>query len=77
MNYTAIPPAPGIVQAHVLLTSRTNFFLWMFLAQKGMYDEAVNFVRKSQGNTTPFDGLFKVQFAQLLEKDNIFDANNF
>lgn len=70
MTYSAIKPAPDVIQAHVLSTSRTNFYLWMYLAQEGYYEDALEFVKSRQGDPTPFDGLFKIQCCQLLgEKD--------
>ena len=77
MTYSAITPSPDIIQAHVLATSRMNFYLWLYLAQEGCYEEALEFVKNRQGDPTPFDGLFKVQCCQHLEKTPIDPCDNF
>lgn len=53
------PPVASPANVKLLSTIRTisrmNFYLWMYLAQEGEFEEAFEFVREKQQNPSPFE----------------------
>jgi len=43
------------MQCAIQTVSRMNFYLWMYLAQEAMFEEAYDFVREKMKEPLPFD----------------------
>ncbi|MBR0343080.1 MAG: hypothetical protein IJH64_12715 [Oscillospiraceae bacterium] len=56
-----LEPAIDLLQETVKTVSRTNFFLWMYVAQEGEYDDALEFVTSKTDVITPFEELLRAQ----------------
>lgn len=56
------PSAPANVklQGTIQAISRMNFYLWMYLAQEGEFEEALEFVREKQQNPSPFETMLGI-----------------
>ena len=62
LNCESAPSAPANVklQDTIQAISRMNFYLWMYLAQEGEFEEAFDFVREKQQNPTPFETMLGI-----------------
>ena len=62
MNFEPISSAPEYVkiQSTIQAISRTNFYLWMFAAQEGFYEEALEFVTERQQTPSPFETMLGI-----------------
>ncbi len=47
---------PCAIQA----VSRMNFYLWMYLAQEGIFEEAHDFVREKMEEPLPFEAMLGI-----------------
>jgi hypothetical protein len=62
--------AMGTIQA----ISRMNFYLWMYLAQEGEFEEAFEFVREKQRNPSPFETMLGISpWDTVVNRDSPFD----
>ena len=54
-----IPESPAMVklQCAIQSVSRMNFYLWMYLAQEGIFEEAHDFVRERMEEPLPFEAM--------------------
>ncbi len=57
-----IPESPAMVklQCAIQSVSRMNFYLWMYLAQEGIFEEAHNFVREQMENPLPYEAMLGI-----------------
>ena len=76
MNCESIPPAPASVklQGTIQAISRMNFYLWMFVAQEGEFEEAFEFVTERQQAPTPFETMLGITpWNEPMNRDTPFD----
>jgi len=52
--------------------SRTNFYLWMYLAQEGIFDDAHEFLRDKLESPLPVEVMLGIQ--PWLEPDTVGDS---
>jgi hypothetical protein len=57
MNYDSAPADVVKLQDAIQAVSRMNFYLWMYLAQEGEFEDAFEFVQEKQHTPTPFEAL--------------------
>ena len=43
------------LRQQTMLMSRMNFYLWMFVAQEGLYEDALDFLALKSDIPTPFE----------------------
>jgi len=57
-----IPESPEMVrlQCAIQAVSRMNFYLWMYLAQEGIFEEAHSFVREQMENPLPYEAMLGI-----------------
>ena len=60
MDRELIPPALVKLQGTIQAVSRMNFYLWMFIAQEGCYEEAEAFVSSRQRDPSPFEEMLGI-----------------
>ena len=60
MNCNSTPPALVKLQGTIQAVSRMNFYLWMYLAQEGEFEEAFEFVRERQRTPSPFETMLGI-----------------
>jgi hypothetical protein len=62
LNCEFAPSAPENMklQGTIQAISRMNFYLWMYLAQEGEFEEAFDFVREKQQNPTPIEAILGI-----------------
>ena len=62
MNCESSPSAPANVklQGMIQAISRMNFYLWMYLAQEGEFEDAFDFVREKQREPSPFETMLGI-----------------
>ena len=60
MNRESTPPAMVKLQGTIQAVSRMNFYLWMYIAQEGEFDEAMEFVRTMQLEPSPFEEMLGI-----------------
>jgi hypothetical protein len=59
-NCDPTPSAMVKLQATILAVSRMNFYLWMYLAQEGYFEEALEFVQEKLRIPSPFETMLGV-----------------
>ncbi len=60
MSCDPTPSAMVKLQGTIQSVSRMNFYLWMYLAQEGEFEEAFDFVREKQQNPTPIEAILGI-----------------
>ena len=60
MNCEPTPSAMVRLQGTIQAVSRMNFYLWMYLAQEGDFEEAFDFVQERQRNPSPFETMLGI-----------------
>ncbi len=62
MNCDPMPTPSAMVklQSTIQAVSRMNFYLWMYLAQEGEFEEAYEFVQEKQHNPSPFETMLGI-----------------
>lgn len=60
MNCDPTPSAMVKLQGTIQAVSRMNFYLWMYLAQEGEFEEAFDFVQEKQRNPSPFETMLGI-----------------
>ena len=55
MNRESVPAALVKLQGTIQEVSRMNFYLWMYVAQEGEFEDAMEFVRTMQREPSPFE----------------------
>ena len=60
MNCEPTPSAMVKLQGTIQAVSRMNFYLWMYLAQEGDFEEAFDFVQERQRNPSPFETMLGI-----------------
>ena len=57
-----IPESPAVVKLQYAIqsVSRMNFYLWMYLAQEGIFEEAHIFVREQMENPLPYEAILGI-----------------
>ena len=76
MNCESAPSAPAIVklQGTIQAISRMNFYLWMYLAQEGEFEEAFDFVQEKQHSPSPFETMLGITpWDVAMKRDTPFD----
>ena len=48
------------LQSTIQAVSRMNFYLWMYLAQEGEFEEAFDFVQAPQCTPSPFETMLGI-----------------
>ena len=61
MNTVKDPPQMERLQYAARTMSRTNFYLWMYVAQEGLFGEAHEFVREKLEESLPLEALLGIQ----------------
>ena len=59
-NCDSTPSALVKLQGTIQAVSRMNFYLWMFIAQEGEFEEAFEFVTERQQTPSPFEALLGI-----------------
>ena len=59
-NCESTPSAMVKLQGTIQAVSRMNFYLWMYLAQEGEFEEAFEFVQERQRNPSPFETMLGI-----------------
>ena len=60
MNCDSTPSAMVKLQGTIQAVSRMNFYLWMYLAQEGYFEEAFNFIQENQNKPSPFETMLGI-----------------
>ena len=60
MNREPTPPAMVKLQETIQAVSRMNFYLWMYVAQEGEFEDAKEFVRTMQREPSPFEEMLEI-----------------
>ena len=60
MNSDPTPSAVVKLQGTIQAVSRMNFYLWMYLAQEGEFEEAFEFVQERQRTPSPFETMLGI-----------------
>ena len=58
---------PVEMKERIQLLSRMNFYLWMYVAREGDYDDAMEFIRSMRNVPAPFEDWYA--FAPLCEPE--------
>ena len=59
-NCDPTPSAMVKLQGTIQAVSRMNFYLWMYLAQEGYFEEALEFVQEKLRTPSPFETMLGV-----------------
>ena len=70
MNCNSTPPALVKLQGTIQAVSRMNFYLWMYLAQEGEFEEAFEFVRERQRTPSPFETMLGINPGEVAASCN-------
>ena len=60
MNQFPEPPTMIKWECAIQAVSRMNFYLWMYLAQEGIFEEAHEFVRDRMEDPLPFEAMLGI-----------------
>ncbi len=60
MNTDPTSSAMVKLQGTIQAVSRMNFYLWMYLAQEGEFEDAFEFVQERQRNPSPFETMLGI-----------------
>ena len=60
MNTDPTPSAMVKLQGTIQAVSRMNFYLWVYLAQEGYFEEAIEFVQEKLQTPSPFKTMLGV-----------------
>ena len=59
-NCDPTPSAMVKLQGTIQAVSRMNFYLWMYLAQEGEFEDALEFVQEKLRTPSPFETMLGV-----------------
>ena len=60
MSCDPTPSAMVKLQGTIQSVSRMNFYLWMYLAQEGEFEDALEFVQEKQHSPSPFETMLGI-----------------
>ncbi len=60
MNQAPGPAEMEKLQCAIQAMSRMNFYLWMYLAQEGIFEEAHDFIREKLEEPLPFEAMLGI-----------------
>ena len=60
MNSDSTSSSMVKLQGMIQTASRMNFYLWMYLAEEGEFEEALEFVQERQHTPSPFETMLGI-----------------